>query len=441
MSSLAATTIRRPRTTEKTATDPVLAALSRLCALLDIDSVTLSRIETDGFRLLAASGASPDTRLLGPWMKRAAASDGPLIVADIARSQGSPAALGFYAGMVLPTGDDKIKLLLSLSDARPRSEAMAHRLAGLAIEVTSDATINRLARQIAQHKAQLALEQNQFERASQTAKIGIWSCDLADETLNWTDSVYDLFELPRGSELSRDVTLRHYTDQSRQTMEAARAQAIANCSDFTVDAEIITASGARRWMRLTGNVEARNGVAVRIFGMKQDITEEKLLADKTRYLAETDVMTGLANRSQFQTRLGNLAVAPIGGLLLVDLDGFKQINDSFGHALGDQCLREAARRLTACCDQASLLARIGGDEFAVLMGPKQTESEISALGDRIVKAVGQPYEHNGHAIALSASVGVACHRRGTADDLFHDADTALYAAKAAGRNTSRTHKH
>tara|TARA_R110000868_G_scaffold18765_13_gene81931 strand:- start:5220 stop:5693 length:474 start_codon:yes stop_codon:yes gene_type:complete len=140
LSSLAATTIRRPRTTEKTATDPVLAALSRLCALLDIDSVTLSRIETDGFRLLAASGASPDTRLLGPWMKRAAASDGPLIVADIARSQGSPAALGFYAGMVLPTGDDKIKLLLSLSDARPRSEAMAHRLAGLAIEVTSDAT-------------------------------------------------------------------------------------------------------------------------------------------------------------------------------------------------------------------------------------------------------------------------------------------------------------
>jgi len=442
LSSLAANTFERPlASAEHSAVDPVVAVLARLRDLLGIDSVTLSRIEEQGFRRLAGIGNGTSRPALVILQRRAMASDGPLIIADLAREDSVPSGAGFYAGMVLSTGDDSVALLLSLSDRRPRSEAMAHRLAALAIDVTSRAVIARHARQLESEKARLAREQWQFERASGTAKIGIWSCDLSDESLDWTDSIYDLFELPRGSSLDRDLALRHYTAESRAAMEAARAHAIANCSEFCVDAEIITASGARRWMRLTGNVEARDGVATRIFGMKQDITEEKLLADKTRYLAETDVMTGLSNRSQFQNRLSEIADNPIGGLLLVDLDGFKQINDSFGHALGDECLREAAARLTTCCSNAALVARIGGDEFAVLMDSDQPEIEIAALGRQIVRAVGRPFVHNGQTVMLSTSVGVACYRGGSADSLFHNADVALYAAKAAGRGTSRTHRH
>ncbi len=182
---------------------------------------------------------------------------------------------------------------------------------------------------------------------------------------------------------------------------------------------------------------------MRIFGMKQDITEEKLLADRTRYLADFDPMTGLANRSQFQARLDGLddqagPAPPLGALLLIDLDDFKQVNDTFGHASGDACLREAARRLSETCRDAELVARIGGDEFAVLVGRQLDRRATEALARRIVEACGQPIRSGGSLFRIGASVGIA--QRGTcnASELFNRADAALYAAKAAGRGTFRT---
>ena len=420
--------------------DPVVAVLARLRTLLDVESATLTRVFSDSLRLVASSGNNAFHAAMGIWQARAAQADEPLIISDAAPLESMPGALRFYAGILLATGDDSVTLLLSLADGRPRSPAMAHRLAALAIDVTSRVTIARLAKTVEQQSGLLNQRRARFNRASQTARIGVWSCDLTDQSLEWTDSIYDLFELPRGSALHRQVTLDHYTAESRVVMEAARTKAIAECSDFSVDVEIITTSGKRRWMRLTGSVEAKDGVPVRIFGMKQDITEEKLLADRTRYLAETDVMTGLANRSQFQNHLADLSGArygvPIAGLLLVDLDGFKAINDSHGHALGDECLKEAAARLAACCADAALVARIGGDEFAVLV---DQHCDMEALARTIVRAIGQPLMLDGQTMALSASVGVARYRGGSADELFGQADIALYAAKAAGRRTSRTY--
>ncbi|MGV8830493.1 MAG: diguanylate cyclase domain-containing protein [Devosia sp.] len=421
--------------------DPVLDGLARLRVLLGVDSVSLSRIANDDVELVAASGSVQNHAALAAWQARAVQADEPLIVADIAEAGTAQAGLRFFAGIMLATGNDAIQLLLSLGDSRPRSTGMAYRLAALAIDVTSRATIARQARQIEKHQASVRLPHALFERASTIAKIGLWTCDLADQSLTWTDSVYDLFELPRGSVLHRETTADRYTPASRIIMEEARSKAIADGSDFSVDAEIITAKGARRWMRLTGSIETRDGVATRIFGMKQDITEEKLLADRTRYLAETDIVTGLANRSQFQSRIADLSGAehgtPVSGLLLVDLDGFKQINDNYGHALGDDCLKESAARLTQCCKETALVARIGGDEFAVLPGSVHSLAELEALADEIVRTVGRPFIREGQHISLTASVGFAQYRGGTSEELFRNADLALYAAKAAGRNTSR----
>ena len=440
MNSLSATTAiwAPPQAGDKHAVDP---ALERLRQLLAVEAACITRLAADGPRIVATSGANDLLPDLVPWHARAAAAQSPLVIADTIAEHPPIGAIRFYAGIPLVLGTDSAMLLLNLCDRRPRSPAMAYRLAALAIDVISRATIARQAKQIADQTAYLAYRRQQFDRASETASIGIWECDLATERLTWTDGVYDLFELPRGSNVDRPQTLALYTDASRAAMQAARARAIATCSDFRVDAEIVTARGNRRWMRLTGAVEAKDGVAVRIFGMKQDITEEKLLADRTRYLAETDVMTGLANRSVFQNRLNDLDGAQsgqaIGGLLLVDLDGFKQINDTHGHALGDECLKEAAARLTQCCGGAELVARIGGDEFAVLVGTKLSAATVEALATTIVATIGRPLTRDGQTLALGASVGIAHHRGGTAEDLFRQADIALYAAKAAGRNTSR----
>jgi hypothetical protein len=220
--------------------------------------------------------------------------------------------------------------------------------------------------------ASLAHSRKIFERASAAAKIGVWECSLPDETLSWTDQVYDIFEIPRGSPPEREQILRYYSHDSLRTLQEVRSRAIAERGGFILDAEITTAKGRRRWIRVTATVECEDGVAVRIFGMKQDITEEKTLYDRTRYLADFDVLTGVANRGSFQARLSDIDErqadgASFGALLLIDLDGFKQINDTFGHALGDECLRSAAERLTNVCREHDFVARIGGDEFAVLL--------------------------------------------------------------------------
>jgi diguanylate cyclase (GGDEF)-like protein len=420
--------------------------LGRLCDLLGIAGAQLTTVADNGLAIVAAVGPLADNLAL--LQARVLDGSRPLVLPDTGAE--GPCAARFYVGLTLPAAAGCPTLLLSLYDSKPRPSQMAERIAGLAQELVTDATVEQL-RQVIEAQAKVIAEsvraeelrRELFERASATAKIGVWQCDLADNSLQWTNGVYDLFEIERGTQVTRELSLSCYTEASRRQMEAARAHAIATCTDFALTVEIITARGNHRWMRLTGAVESRNGVATRIFGMKQDVTEEKLMADRTRYLAEFDVMTGLANRSQFQAHLSALDATGgngPGALLLIDLDGFKQVNDTYGHVLGDECLKEAALRLTASCSSAQLVARIGGDEFAVLLGPDTSAGAAEALAEGIVAMIGHPFVRGGHTFRLGASVGVAHYRGGSSQDLFRQADTALYAAKDAGRNTSRTYR-
>jgi C4-dicarboxylate-specific signal transduction histidine kinase len=115
-----------------------------------------------------------------------------------------------------------------------------------------------------------------YDRASALAKIGVWECDLATGRLTWTDGVYDLFELPRGSPIPRSKTVMMYDPQSRDEMERARAEAVRDGTGFALDIQIRTARGNMRWLRLTADIERdAEGRSVRIFGAKQDITQEK----------------------------------------------------------------------------------------------------------------------------------------------------------------------
>ncbi|MDI6028754.1 GGDEF domain-containing protein [Corticibacterium sp. UT-5YL-CI-8] len=264
------------------------------------------------------------------------------------------------------------------------------------------------------------------------------------ETLRWTDVVYDIFDLPRGFDITRGNTLALYSEDSARELKRLRDKAIEDRSGFTMDAEIVTEKGIKRWMRITATVECDGGTPKRIFGMKQDITEEKNLADRTRYLAEFDVLTGLANRSRFQSMLAEAGeiVLPdqrAGALMLIDMDGFKSINDSYGHAAGDDCLKEAGQRLMTICEQARLVSRIGGDEFAVLT-TFDDATDLVDMCQRIVEAIARPFEHRGMQLCMGASVGVATFDACLPSDLLICADIALYEAKAAGRNTFRIYE-
>ncbi|WP_084454923.1 GGDEF domain-containing protein [Novosphingobium rosa] len=278
-------------------------------------------------------------------------------------------------------------------------------------------------------------------RANALAGIGSWSCDLADTALSWTPAVFDIFGFPPDHQLDRREAVEFYAEESRALMERLRAEALAHARPFTMEAQIMRADGTMRWMRLTADVIRENGRITHLYGLKQDITEDKQRWEALRRLAEHDPITGLANRAVYETRFLNApmvqpAIAPLGGLILFDLDRFKQVNDHFGHAAGDACLKAAARRLAAAFPDAPLVARIGGDEFAVLTDASLAPFALERRVAHVLTDLGRPILWRGHRLAVGASAGLALADdpyRYDAEALFAIADEALYAAKAAGR--------
>ena len=178
-------------------------------------------------------------------------------------------------------------------------------------------------------------------------------------------------------------------------------------------------------------------------GVGSDVTAARQREMEMARLAHIDTLTGLANRYQFGKRLaGHFAPAITAGpctLLLLDLDNFKAVNDSLGHAVGDQLLQAVALRLQSVVDPTTLLARLGGDEFAVLVPGILARSLVERLGTQLQAALAHPWMANGHRIEVQASIGAgfAPTDGDTAEQLLKVCDMALYAAKAAGRHTLR----
>ena len=213
-------------------------------------------------------------------------------------------------------------------------------------------------------------------------------------------------------------------------------EANRNNTPYDIELEAFSGNGARRYIRLCSTVEFADGVTVRRVGLKQDITARKETLEKLRRLAETDVLTGVANRSTLLARMEEHRAAgtPVC-VMMFDLDGFKDVNDTSGHDAGDACLREIARRVAAIPMEACI-ARVGGDEFAVLLKATD-ELHMEALAAWVLRELSRPFIWKEQGFQLSVSIGIAHSlNREFADPatLLTEADLALYAAKTKGRN-------
>ncbi len=285
-----------------------------------------------------------------------------------------------------------------------------------------------------------------LDRASALAGIGAWQCDLRTEALTWTAGVFDLFGLPCQSPLDRRDIVAMYGEESREAMERLRADAITRQGRFSLDAQIVRPDGQRRWMRLTAATRSTGGRATHLYGLKQDVTEERERWEAMRRLAEQDALTGLAGRRLFQSRFLDTpnsasALAPLGALVLFDVDGFKQVNDTWGHAAGDACLRAVSERLRAGFSDALMVARIGGDEFAVLTAAGKPAAALELAVEKQLARLAQPIVWQGKLLSVSASAGIASANDPYSYDaelLFGMADAALYSAKRIGRNRVRS---
>jgi diguanylate cyclase (GGDEF)-like protein/PAS domain S-box-containing protein len=188
-------------------------------------------------------------------------------------------------------------------------------------------------------------------------------------------------------------------------------------------------------------VKDSEGKTTHYVGVKLDITDRKQTQSRLTQMAHYDVLTNLPNRTLFFERVTQgLALARRNknklALMFIDLDKFKPINDTYGHAVGDLVLQEAARRMATCLRDSDTIGRIGGDEFVVLLPDVDSEDSAAMVADKIRMALNQPFEVDGSTLSISSSIGVALYAEhgGNEIELAKNADFAMYQAKASGRD-------
>ena len=307
--------------------------------------------------------------------------------------------------------------------------------------------INRTLVRRVKHEAQLQ---------DQADVIGLLLRDFEANSSHWlweTDGELRLKNVsPRFAEIAQTpadlLTNRSIFELLRvQTLLAGAAipdpviQQLQSRSAFANLVVPVDVAGQPRWWSLTGRPTFdRFNKFVGFRGVGADVTEATQDARRTAYLASYDSLTGLANRIVFQRALEEACAETSesrSAVLYLDLDGFKQVNDTLGHATGDALLFAVAQRIRNCVREGDVAARLGGDEFAILM-QGATEQAAALLAQRVLEGVSHPVFLEGHKVEVHVSIGIALSAPGLpAAALLDNADRALYQAKTGGRGTYR----
>ncbi len=207
------------------------------------------------------------------------------------------------------------------------------------------------------------------------------------------------------------------------------------------DINVRANTAAEIWWSLSGTPSFDEyGRFLGFRGIGTDLTQQRRSEEEINRLAKYDSLTGLPNRSLMRRTLDEAMQSKDGGgcaLFLIDLDRFKNVNDTLGHPIGDALLKQVGQRLTAVLGKGGQVGRLGGDEFKAVLPSQHDNAFLGELASRLIQQVSMPYTIEGHNISIGASVGIALAAAGRdcADALIRNADLALYSAKAAGRGT------
>ena len=290
---------------------------------------------------------------------------------------------------------------------------------------------------------ELALQLRFHRIALKQSKIAFWRWSFEEQKLtHWSDNYSDI-DAMSPEELLDDETLLtgiHIDDRGR--VDDVYERAYENEEPFAIDYRILDDEGEYRWIHEHAEVELdEDGNAVAFFGVLQDISKRKELELKLKNLAHHDDLTGLYNRREF-SRQFNMALERIKrnegqlALFYIDLDGFKQVNDTHGHNVGDVVLQVVATRIKNELRATDVAARVGGDEFNLLFESFKIDG-VQVIARRLLKVLRKPIGlGNKQTVSLSASIGIAIAPDHGLEpgELVTLADDAMYRAKGLGKN-------
>lgn len=304
-------------------------------------------------------------------------------------------------------------------------------------------------RQIALASQQLGETMESLDRAQRIAHMGNWDWQIGENRLFWSEGIYRLFGIrPEEFGASYEAFVARVHPDDREAVDAAVRRALDG-APYEIDHRIVRSDGAVRIVHESAEVLLDDrGEPARMIGTVQDITEwkqaQQALQEKDahlEYIAYHDALTGLPNRTLLMDRLAHAAsradrAASRMAVLFIDLDRFKTINDSLGHAIGDAVLQAASDRLKTLLRQEDTLSRLGGDEFVVLLEDLGDGQNAANVAEKIIHALEKVLVIGNYPLHISASIGISLYPQDgrDAEMLMKHADAAMYKAKESGRN-------
>lgn len=292
----------------------------------------------------------------------------------------------------------------------------------------------------------LARSEARLAEAQRIARLGHWEWRVTTGELWWSDEVYRIFGRDaEGFTPSYDSFFACIHPDDRASVESVTHQSLSTGENYHIDYRVLLPDGTVRHVHEQARcISKTDGTVERLVGTVQDITKRKETEAQLAYLANHDSLTGLPNRVLLRDR-ANQAIAygrrhdRLVAVLFMDVDRFKRINDSLGHAVGDCLLKEVADRLSQVIRDGDTVARLGGDEFAIALTDVADPDDVAKLANKLLAAVNKPIMLDGREFHITASIGISLfpHDGSDVETLLKSADTAMYEAKEAGRNIYR----
>ncbi len=341
---------------------------------------------------------------------------------------------------------ENVFLVVSCVQSKREMATIAQSRAALeAAHASTEQLVEDRTAELSERTLALSRSEERFRLAVRGSQHGVWDWDLASNTIYYAPQWKHLIGGPADaiSNSPDEWFGRIVSGHLARFHEALTELRSGKTEMLDIELEMSHADGSVRWMlcRAIADRDAE-GNATRLAGSLADISELKAAQERLRQLAHHDRLTGLPNRGVFTDRVSH-AIARAKrsesagfAVLFGDFDGFKVVNDSLGHAIGDAMLIRAADRFREEVRESDTVARFGGDEFAVLLEDTPDQKLAMNTARRLIDAFRAPFTLKGHEVCSTLSLGLVMSGPGyeTADDLLRDADAAMYQAKSSGKS-------